>query len=794
VTPIAPERRLASIAAASFVRRRRAALREHAGLGRRGTLPEAGELPGPSMTIDGVRIRDQFGMYEDGWCARAASFRACPTEASTAVGFDVWLKREPDQPAAARFAVQIDRGDPFVFELPFDKTVRIVVPCERVAGTPFVVSMLCDVEVSDKPGDSRPISFRLGGISLTNPEGDTPARTAAGTVLAWTPGGETVTRGARIAPPPPDPLARFVARREPPRAALERLQRHARRRLGSQLLSIVMPVHNTRHDWLRTAIDSVRSQWAPNWELICVDDGSSDGEVPEILERYALADDRIRVIRSAVTRGTAAATNVGLAATAGEFVAFLDHDDYLEPTAVGKMLDATCAPDVDLVYSDEVLTTADIDEPIAVAARPAFSHDYYLDHPYFVHFVACRRSLAVAVGGFDEEMRISADVDFVLRVLERASIVAHVPAVLYRWRTHDAGLGHQRKDEVTSATIAALNRSLCRLSLPATAAPGLGFNQYRTEWRDPRGRVLIVIPTKNGCELLRRAVESIELTCQPGDYKLVVIDHASDEPATQAYLASLAGRHLVERYEGAFNFSAMNNAAVRTFGAGCAYVLFMNNDVEAIAPRWLERLRSLAARRDVGAVCPLLLYGRDEPGRYNRVQHGGVIVGFNGSADHAFKNVPAFGSDGRSRTPGHNCSLNVAREFSAVTAACLMLRREAFDAVGGFDGALVVGFNDTDLCLRLGACGYRILYDGHTVLYHRESATRRPANMLVHEEDSLLFVRRWAAVIERGDDFYNPLLASAGVDHAPAGRTSATRSRDVRYRRAGFDWSAHDAG
>ena len=212
-------------------------------------------------------------------------------------------------------------------------------------------------------------------------------------------------------------------------------------------------------------------------------------------------------------------------------------------------------------------------------------------------------------------------------------------------------------------------------------------------------------------------------------------------------------------YAGPFNFAAMNNLAVRAQGGTAAYLLFLNNDVEAIGAGWLGRLRSLAGRPEVGAVGPLLLYGN------GRVQHAGVIVGFGGTADHAMRFAEPDAPDG-SRNAGYNSSLTSVRDYSAVTAACMMMRRSVFEQVGGFDEAFAVGFNDTDLCLRLRAAGLRVLYDGHTVLRHHESATRAKDKSLADPTgDEIRFRARWPAFRDGGDPFYNPWLSIEGADH-----------------------------
>ena len=566
-------------------------------------------------------------------------------------------------------------------------------------------------------------------------------------------------------------MRRFLHRRRDMRpGSLPRLRRALNYRAGADGISFIMPIHNTPRAWLVEALESVRAQYCDAWELVCVDDGSDAPHVADILAGYASRERRIRVLRSAENVGIARAINFGLRAARYGYAAFMDHDDKLEPDAAWQLIRAARQTGADLLYSDEAQTNENTDIVLEMRLRPAFSHDYYLSHPYFVHLVCARTEVARRIGGWDETMAISADVDFVLRMIEAARVVTHVPAVLYRWRTHGGSAGHAKQDTVMLATTDALQRHLDRLDTGAQVQPGVWFNQFRVDWPAVSGRVLIVIPTKNKADLLRTAVESIERTCRPADYQLVVIDHESDEPETQAYLETLAVRHTVMPYTGPFNFSAMNNAAVALHGADCPFVLFLNNDVEATQDGWLDRMRRLAARSDVGAVGALLMYVDCS------VQHAGVVLGFNESADHALKFQSVFldangGPDTQGlqarRNLGYNCALTSVRDYAAVTAACMMLRRSVFDQVGGFDAAFGIGFNDTDLCLRIGQAGYRILYDGATILYHYESATRSQTKQVFHPEDTQLMVARWGKTIASGDVFYNPNLSLTTQDHVP---------------------------
>jgi GT2 family glycosyltransferase len=481
--------------------------------------------------------------------------------------------------------------------------------------------------------------------------------------------------------------------------------------------------------------------------------------VVEILANYARRDRRVRVLRSPQNVGIARAINFGLRVAKYAYVAFMDHDDRLEPDAAWQLLRAARETDADLLYSDEAQTAENTEAITEFRLRPAFSHDYYLSHPYFVHLVCARTDFARRIGGWDEAMAISADVDFVLRMLEISRNVVHVPAVLYRWRTHGESTGHAKQDVVMAATLGAIQRHLDRLRTGAKVSPGVWFNQFCVNWPDSPGKILIVIPTKNKADLLRVAVESIERTSHGIDYRLVVIDHSSDEPESVAYLAEISKRHVVMPYAGEFNFSKMNNLAVALHGADAEFVLFLNNDIEATQDGFLARLRSLANRRDVGAVGALLMYAD------KRVQHAGVIVGFNDSAEHALKFQPVWLNESGRRNLGYNCALSSTRDYSAVTAACLMLRRAVFDEVGGFDESFGIGFNDTDLCLRIGAAGYRILYDGSTLLYHYESATRSETKQVFHPEDTKRMLDRWGALLREGDRHYHPNLSLRTQDH-----------------------------
>jgi GT2 family glycosyltransferase len=524
---------------------------------------------------------------------------------------------------------------------------------------------------------------------------------------------------------------------------------------GTKRFSIIMPVYKVRPHWLEEAIASVVRQTYPYWELICVDDNSQDARLSAILQRASSDHPCVQVVILNRNQGVSRATNAALERATGDYVLFMDHDDLLEPHALARLAEAAFSEDADIIYGDEVVTAENPDKALVIQAHPVFSHTYYLAHPFFVHPVAVRAALARAIGGLDVSLEISHDIDFVMRALEVARRVTHVPDILYRWRTHTDSAGHRKRAAVMANTCALKAAHLHRIGFPeAKVSPGPSFNTFSVRYfGHPSGRILGIIPTKNQVHLLRRCIETVRATTKCLDLNLMVVDHESDDAETLAYLRDIeaSGTARVLPYRGDFNFSAINNFAVNTCGAGYDYFLFLNNDIEATTSGWLDAMLDLGMRSDVGAVGATLLYPDGS------VQHSGVIVGLCGLAEHAFKTVPF-----RSDAPGYGAGLHATREYSAVTAACMLVPARAFHAVHGFDERLAVGFNDTDLCLRIGKLGNRIVNCAEAVLIHHESATRGQSldGHDAHPQDSDLFARRYKDLIASGDPHFSPLLST----------------------------------
>lgn len=524
-------------------------------------------------------------------------------------------------------------------------------------------------------------------------------------------------------------------------------------------ISIIIPTYNPPKAWLQAAIESVQKQIYPNWELCIADDASPESYVKPLLQKLAAKDPRIKLHFCTTNGGTAAASNAALQLVTGDFVMLMDHDDLITEEALFRVAESILEDAPDMIYSDEGMTTPE-GRMITFAFRPMFSLEYLRSHPYIVHFVGFKTELLKQVGGFDSSLKISQDYDLILRIVEQAKTIVHIPQILYLWRIHQTSSGHQKQTEVMNASKQILQRHLDRCQLPGKVEDGMSFNYFQVRYAlQPDQKVAIIIPTKNHGELVRQCIDSIEATVKDIPYEIIIVDHASDDLRSIYYFKSLEGRHRVMRYEGSFNFSAINNWAVKQLNPKkYSHYLFCNNDIEAIEPGWLERMVELAQHPDIGAVGAKLLY----PDR-RVIQHAGVGVGLNGIAEHYGKFMANQLMDAKF-TDGYMGALYVNKEMSAVTAACLLMRRDAFEEVQGFDEKLAVGFGDVDLCLRSRAAGYRVVFCSQATLIHHESYSRgKTTGIDPHPEDSRLFLDRWLSMIKGGDPYYNPNLSSVST-------------------------------
>ncbi|MFO1451516.1 MAG: glycosyltransferase [Opitutaceae bacterium] len=528
------------------------------------------------------------------------------------------------------------------------------------------------------------------------------------------------------------------------------------------LISVIMPVyHRDAGDekWLLKAIASVRSQVYPYWELCIADDASPAPHVRPLLERLAREDERIKPVFREKNGHISHASNSALEKAKGEFVALLDHDDELAPHALYEVVALLNAqPDTDLVYTDEdkIDEEGRRHEPYF---KPDFLPDLFTSQNYLSHLSVYRTRLIREAGGFRPGYEGSQDWDLALRVSERSSAarIRHIPKVLYHWRAipGSTALLLSEKNYPVEAARRALSDHFRRVgeAVELLAVPG-------DHWRvkrpipSPAPLVSLVIPSRNGLKLLSRCVDTLLSKTTYPNFELIIVDNGSDDPATLDYFRQIeSARVAVLRYDAPFNYSAINNHGVRH--ARGEIIGLLNNDLEIIHGDWLDEMVSHAVRPDIGCVGAMLYYPNET------VQHAGVIVGLGGVAGHIFRDFPR-GTEGKSNRA------RLVQNYSAVTAACLLVRRSTFEQVGGLDETLAVAFNDIDFCLKVRAAGFRNLWTPFAECYHHESASRGAEdNPEKHERfrrEVEVMLARWKDVIAH-DPAYNPNLTLELTDY-----------------------------
>jgi GT2 family glycosyltransferase len=516
-------------------------------------------------------------------------------------------------------------------------------------------------------------------------------------------------------------------------------------------ISIILPVYNTSEQYLRRAIESVLDQVYPLWELCLVGDGSTDPKLSRILLDYASKDQRIRVCSLEGHGGVVAASNHALRMTAGQFVGLMNQNDELTPDACLEVVKAlNDHPDTDLLYSDQDKLD-ELGERVEPFFKPDWSPDLLMSLNYISHFSVVRRSMIEKVGGFREGFEGNHDYDLFLRVTEVTNNIWHIPRILYSQRQ----LPHSdvlTRESLRVTAMSALREALARRGLKGDVSGGFGCS-YRVRYSiENAPLVSIIIPTRNRVDLLQRCITSLESKTHYANYEIIIVDNNSEDKRALTYLGSL--RHEIIRFEGEFNFSRINNlAAARAKGD---HLLFLNNDTEVLDGHWLEAMIEHSQRPEVGVVGTLLLYPQHKSMDKATIQHAGVIVGPGGLASHAFTHYPAgdFGYFGLHR---------LVRNCSAVTGACLMIKRKLFNEVDGFDEKFRVDFGDVDLCLRVLENGYRIIYTPYAAVWHHESATRRG---LHPDSDVRLMINRWKDFLIKGDPYYNNNFTLLRTDYS----------------------------
>ncbi|MEZ8341276.1 glycosyltransferase [Vibrio cyclitrophicus] len=483
------------------------------------------------------------------------------------------------------------------------------------------------------------------------------------------------------------------------------------------LISVVIPTYNTEEKYLRLCLDSVLSQSYQNWELCIADDASTALEVSKVLKEYEAKDKRIKVTFRKENGHISAATNSALELVTGEWVALLDHDDELHIHALSYVANAlNKSPSAQFIYSDE-----DKIDQQGRRSDPHFKPDWNLDllysQNYISHLGVYQAEIIKNIGGFRIGYEGSQDYDLLLRYsreIDHKNIV-HIPKVLYHWRMLEGStaLASGEKSYTTEVGIKALQDHFNALNENVIVEKGMHANIYKANWQlEDEPLISLIIPTYNGYDITKQAIDSILDKTTYSNYEIILVDNNSDDEVALTYFEYIdkQDRVTVIRYPYPFNYSAINNFAVKQ--AKGDIIGLINNDIEVINPEWLTEMVSHAHRDDVGCVGAMLYYPNDT------IQHAGVVIGIAGVAGHSHKHF-------HKSEFGYFSRLKVVQNYSAVTAACLLVRKSVFNQVGGLNEIdLSVAFNDIDFCLKVQAAGYRNLWTPYAKLYHHESISR----------------------------------------------------------------------
>lgn len=519
-------------------------------------------------------------------------------------------------------------------------------------------------------------------------------------------------------------------------------------------ISIITPTYNTPIRILKAALDSVINQTYSNWE-VCIADGSSDGfrkKILPCLKHYSkISDGKIRFKLLDRNYGIAGNTNQALELAEGEYIAFFDHDDLLAPFALHEVVKVlNTIGRIDLIYSDEDKMSSNSCKRYDPFFKPDWSPNTLQSYNYITHFLVIGKDLLDRIGRLREGYDGSQDYDLILRATEQADQIVHIPKVLYHWRAlpTSAAFDLSVKSYAVDAAKKALKDHWERLGVNTEVVDGLFYGSYRPRVQlQQNPKISMVIPNKNSHRILRQCIESIFEKSSYSNFEVIVVDNGSSESETFDLYKELQEKHQIRvlEWNAPFNYSAINNFAVN-FCEG-EHVLFLNNDTEVISAHWLEEMLFYCVQSELGVVGSKLYYPDD------KLQHAGVIVGMGGVAGHPYHGFPKT-------IEGYMYRNKIVQNLSAVTGACMMMRKKVFLEVGGFDERLAVAYNDVDLCLKIRNKGYFIVWTPYAELYHYESLTRGPYDNLEKlkslEEETALFKSKWKDILENGDPFASP--------------------------------------
>ena len=518
--------------------------------------------------------------------------------------------------------------------------------------------------------------------------------------------------------------------------------------------SVLVPLYNTPESFLKAMIESVQAQTYKNWEL-CLADGSDREHsfVGEICKKYADGDKRIKYEKLEKNLGISENSNACIRMATGEYIALFDHDDLLHPSALYEVMRAICEHGADFIYTDENTFSEEPRDAYNPHFKPDFSPDTLRSYNYICHLSVFSRELLDSVGYFRSEYDGSQDYDLILRLTEKAKKVFHIRKILYYWRAHKNSVAQDvgAKPYTVTAAKKALAAHLERCGLKGEVLDSSVPTTYHIKYEiDGNPLISVIIPNKDHTDDLDICLKSLYEKSSYKSFEVIIVENNSTEKETLEYYEKIKQRYenlKVVIWTGIFNYSAINNFGV-SYAKG-EYILLLNNDVEIINGSCLEEMLMFAQRKDVGAVGAKLYYSDDT------VQHAGVILGLGGTAGHAHKHF------GRSH-PGYMARASIAQNLTACTAACLMMRRDVFDEVGGLDESFEVAFNDVDLCMKIRKKGYLVVFTPYAELYHYESKSRgndsTPEKLERFRGEIDRFKEKWQKQLDDGDPYYNPNL------------------------------------
>ncbi len=530
-------------------------------------------------------------------------------------------------------------------------------------------------------------------------------------------------------------------------------------------ISILVPLYNTPKDFLVEMLDSVVNQTYTNWEL-CLADGSDDAHayVGLVCKQYQEKDEqektegtasRIVYKKLAKNEGISGNTNACYAMATGEYIGLFDHDDVLHPAALYEYVRAINEQGADYLYCDETtFKSGDINKMLTMHFKPDYAPDNLRANNYICHFSVFSRELLTGTELFRTKFDGSQDHDMILRLTDKAKKIVHVPRLLYYWRSHAGSVasGIEAKTYAIDAAKGAVaehlrNHGYSNFKIESTRAFETIFRIRYQILGNPK--ISIVIANKDHAEDLKRCISSVLEKSTYDNYEIIVVENNSESEEIFAYYDSLKEHENIKivTYTGKFNYSAVNNLGVKN--ATGEYILLLNNDTEVITVNWMEELLMYAQRQDVGAVGCKLYYAD------KTIQHAGVVIGLGAhrTAGHTHYKMPR-------QNLGYMGRLCYAQNVTAVTGACLMVKKSLFEEVGGLEESFAISLNDVDLCLKLYEKGYLNVFTPFAELYHYESISRglddKGEKAERYNAESEAFREKWKELLDKGDPYYNP--------------------------------------